>query len=251
MSTVPSSLPIDTLRLYIIDRLGASVLHDLRNAVQAVLGHTAILHAQASGLVVTTDLAAKLQLAAERCGRGTIDFNYILSPPSKRHGSNRLNALLREQLSFLQGLLKDRKALNIQLCAALDSVRVQQQPLSWLILLWIIRAREYLPPGTLLQIKSEPAGDTSPVSGDRTRVQTDHLIRLVFEDDGPNLAAEFQAQLETSTADPPGDSESFLYWLLGSVLQEYHATASVQTLTPGTRITVLWPKATTAVRPSP
>ena len=249
MSTVPNSLPIDTLRLYIIDRLGAPVLHDLRNAVQAVLGHTALLHAQLSGMVSTTDLPSKLQLAAERCGRGTVDFNIILSPPAQRHHTTRLNGLLREHQTLLQSLLKDRKALNIQLCSALDAVRVQQQPLSWLILLWIIRAREHLPPGTRLLIKSEPACETSHPSEDRTRVQTDDLIRLVFEDDGPDLSTEFRAQLASSTADPPGTPELFLYWLLGSVLREYHATASAQTLTKGTQITVLWPKAAPPVRP--
>ena len=139
--------------------------------------------------------------------------------------------------------------LSIQLSAALDSVRVQQQPLSWLILLWIIRAREHLPPGTRLLIKSEPACETSHPSEDRTRVQTDDLIRLVFEDDGPDLSTEFRAQLASSTADPPGTPELFLYWLLGSVLREYHATASAQTLTKGTQITVLWPKAAPPVRP--
>ena len=251
MSTVPNSLPIDTLRLYIIDRLGAPVLHDLRNAVQAVLGHTAILHAQASGLVVTTDLAAKLQLAAERCGRGTVDFNIILSPPAQRHNTTRLHGLLREQQSLLQSLLKDRKTLNIQLCSALDAVRVQQQPLCWLVLLWMIRARDYLPPGTHLLLKTEPASKTSPLSGEKTSIETDSLVRLDFEDDGPNLSVSSQAQLEAPTVHPPGDPESFVFWLLGSVLREYHATASVQALIPGTQLSVLWPKAATAVRPSP
>lgn len=251
MSTVPNSLPIDTLRLYIIDRLGAPVLHDLRNAVQAVLGHTALLHAQLSGMVSTTDLPSKLQLAAERCGRGTVDFNIILSPPAQRHHTTRLNGLLREHQTLLQSLLKDRKALNIQLCSALDAVRVQQQPLCWLVLLWMIRARDYLPPGTHLLLKTEPVSETSPLSGDKTRIETDALVRLDFEDDGPNLSMNSQAQLETPTVHPTGDPESFVFWLLGSVLREYHATASVQALTPGTRISVLWPKAATVVRPSP
>lgn len=104
----------DCLRLYIIDRLGSSILHDLRNGLQGILGHTALLRSQNAGHFAASDLPQKLQAAADRCRRGTVDLNTILSLPSQQHSSVRLHGMLREQRPFLQSILRDEKTLNLR-----------------------------------------------------------------------------------------------------------------------------------------
>ena len=250
MSTVQNAPPIDRLRLYISDRLSSVVLHDLRNAVQAILGHTTLLQAQVSGLVAPIDLTQKLQQAAERCGRSTLDLNTILSPPSQRSSTNRLNHLLKENLPFLQSLLKERKELKLSLSPAVDAVRVQQQPLWWLVLLWMIRARELLPQGTRIQLSSEPPGAALPIEKTYPRPGTTSGVLLKLCDDGPPLSIASRTQLETPTPEPPTEPELLLFWLFGSLLHERQAFAWVEELTPGTCISVLWPQAVSMLTPA-
>jgi hypothetical protein len=241
MSAAIGLSAIDFLRLYIIDHLGAAVLHDARNAVQAIIGHTTLMQAQLAALTISSELPGKLLLAAERCGRSTSDVNTIFAIPTQRQSTVRLTGLLREQLSFFQGLLKDRKILNIQLNQRIDGVRIQQQPFVQLILLWIIRARDFLPTGGQMVLQVLSPGETSALSEAMVQ-ESDRFIPFRMQDDGPSVSSAAQKQLTSPTPAAPDDAESMLCWLIGSLLQEVQAVVVLPPDSGTFQVDVLWPK---------
>jgi hypothetical protein len=161
MSPETNQHAADCLRLYIIDRLGSSILHDLRNGLQGILGHTALIRSQTAGHFAASDLPQKLQAAADRCRRGTVDLNTILSLPSQQHSSVRLHGMLREQRPFLQSILRDEKTLNLSIDPTIESARVSQQPLLQLILLWLLRARDLHPVSRVLELRTSRISDNN------------------------------------------------------------------------------------------
>lgn len=242
MSAVTGLSAIPFLRLYIIDRLGSAILHDTRNAVQAIIGHTTLLQAQLSTQMMSPELPSKLQLAAERCGRCTMDVNTIFSLPTQRQSTVRLTGFFRDQYSFFQGLLKDRKILQVQIHQKIDGVRIQQQPFVQLLLLWVIRARDFLPTGCQLQLEVLPVSDPLSVSAPMVQ-EPDRFLPIRLQDDGPQLSVLAQKQLTSPSVQAPEDEESMLCWLIGSLLQDVQATVVIPSDSPSFRIDLLWPKA--------
>lgn len=241
MSAAIGLSAIDFLRLYIIDRLGSAVLHDARNAVQAIIGHTTLMQAQLASLTISSELPGKLLLAAERCGRSTSDVNTIFAIPTQRQSTVRLTGLLREQLSFFQGLLRDRNILNVQLNQKIDGVRIQQQPFIQLILLWIIRARDFIPSGGQMVLQVLSQSEASTLS-DSLVQEPDRFIPFRLHDDGRHFSRTAQRQLTNPTPGVPDDAESMLCWLFGSLLQEVQAVCVLAADSPTFQMDVLWPK---------
>jgi len=242
MSAVNGLSALPLLRLYIIDRLGSVILHDTRNAVQAIIGHTTLLQAQLSTQMMSPELPSKLLLAAERCGRCTMDVNTIFSLPTQRQSTVRLTGFFRDQHAFFQGLLKDRKILQVHIHQTIDGVRIQQQPFVQLLLLWVIRARDFLPTGGQLHLEVLPVSD--PLSGSERMVQEpDRFLPIRLQDDGPQLSVQAQQQLTSPSVQAPEDEESLLCWLIGSLLQNVQATVVIPSDSPSFRIDLLWPKA--------
>lgn len=242
MSAAVGLSALDFLRLYIIDRLGSAVLHDVRNAVQAIIGHSTLLQAQLSTHTLSSELPGKLQIAAERCGRCTVDVNTIFAFPTQRQNTVRLTGLLLDQHSVFQGLLKDRKLLQVQIHQKIDGVRIQQQPFVQLLLLWVIRVRDFLPTGGQMQLEVLSASD--PIAQSERMVQEpDRFIPIRLQDDGPQLSLAAQKQLTSPSHNAPDDAELRLCWLLGSLLQEVQAVAMIPSESATFHIDLLWPKA--------
>lgn len=62
--------------------------------------------------------------------RGVTDLNTILALPGQQGTVVRMNTALRNSRPFLVSILKERRALSMELETAADGVRVLQQPLS-------------------------------------------------------------------------------------------------------------------------
>jgi hypothetical protein len=241
MSPETNQHAADCLRLYIIDRLGSSILHDLRNGLQGILGHTALIRSQTAGHFAASDLPQKLQAAADRCRRGTVDLNTILSLPSQQHSSVRLHGMLREQRPFLQSILRDEKTLNLSIDPTIESARVSQQPLLQLILLWLLRARDLHPVSRVLELRTSRISDNNGHSAGVLPSSPLESVLLTLEDDAPSPSLSARQQLHTPTSTPPEEPESYLFWLAGMLLQRVGATVIATFSTPGTQLAVQWP----------
>lgn len=242
MSAVTGLSALHFLRIYIIDRLGSAVLHDARNAVQAIIGHTTLLQAQLSTQMMSPELPSKLQLAAERCGRCTMDVNTIFALPTQRQSTVRLTGFLRDQHSFFQALLRDRKLLQFHVHQKIDGVRIQQQPFVQLLLLWVVRVRDFIPTGGQMRLEVLPFRELLSVPEAMVQ-EPDRFIPIRLQDDGPQLSVMAQKQITSPSVQAPDDEESMLCWLIGSLLQEVQATAVIPSDSASFRIDLLWPKA--------
>jgi len=219
----------DLLRLFIIDRLGSPLLHDLRNGLQAMLGNTALLRTQTAGFPWSSDIPQKLQASVDTFSRGVTDLNTILALPGQQGTVVRMNTALRNSRPFLVSILKERRALSMELETAADGVRVLQQPLSQLVLLWILRARDLLSAQGIYKLRTDVSA-AHPESA-----------LLYLEDDGPALCEAAKSRLLHPPAQPPSDPESYLCWLFGTLLQSIGAQLTTAPVPVGNQLLIRLP----------
>lgn len=228
----------DLLRLFIIDRLGSSLLHDLRNGLQAMLGNTALLRTQITGLSSSSDIPHKLQASVDKFSRGVTDLNTILALPGQQNTVVRMNTALRNGRPYFLNILKERRALNMELERAAEGVRVLQQPLSQLVLLWILRARDLLPAQGICKLRTDLSAE-----------QPESAL-LYLEDDGPAIGDAAKSELLHPAEQPPSDPEAYLFWLCGTLLQSIGAQLSTATLPVGNQLLIRWPAIKAPAPPS-
>lgn len=235
----------ERLRIYLIDRVSAALLHSMRNTLQAVMGHAALLRLPMGEGLAAGELSLKLQTAAEHCSESLDALNAVLCLPRHRHMASRIHALLRTIEPMLHDAVKAHHFLRISVDPALDRVRVPVQPLAQLLLLVCILSTESGEKGRSLLIELFPAPPPDSQASDPVRTIPALCIR--FSDARASFSDVERVLIQTPLDPPPRDDAGYPYWLLGTLLLRTQAPVDFEMTDTGVAMVLRWPQS----NPSP
>jgi hypothetical protein len=239
-----SHLAEERLRIYLIDRLSSALLHNMRNTLQAVMGHAALLRIPIGEGLAASELSLKLQTAAEHCSENLDALNAVLCLPRHRFLSSRIHAVIRSIEPLLHDAVKSHHFLRIQIDQTLDRVRVAVQPLSQLLLLLCILSTETGEKGRTLQIDLTATNGADPKPPEVARQHP--TINIRFCDARSSFTDVERLHIETPADPPAREQGAYPYWLLGALLIRTQALVELVTTTSGVALQVQWPLGTPA-----
>ncbi len=242
MTHESSTLIEERLRIYLIDRLCAPILHNMRNALQGIMGHAALLRLPLGDRLDATDLSKKLQTAAEQCNSRIEALNAVLSLTRHRGLTSRLPVFLQTIEPLLHDVVKGQHNLRLQLDSALDRSRVVQQPLAQLLLLLCVCTTETGDKGRSLLIEiTEPPHQGLKKEGEGAAAAQPAVILVRLRDSQTHWSPDCVSLLVTAADNPPSDPLLYPYWLTGWLLRQVQTQAEVVTTEAGIAVQTRWP----------
>ncbi len=242
MTSEPSTLVEDRLRIFLIDRLCAPILHNMRNALQGIMGHAALLRIPLNDRTAATDLSKKLQTAAEQCNARIEALSAVLSLTRHRGLSARLSSFLSSLEPLLQDVMKGHHILRVQTDNTLERARIMQQPLSQLLLMLCICSTDLGEKGRtiLIELATAPHRESRAALAEATEPPA-IFVRLC--DAQAHWPQQHVDQLVNPTLTPPADAVLYPYWLTGCLLREAQAAAEIVHTEAGSIVQARWASA--------
>ncbi len=209
--------------LYQSEKLGAmgqllaGVAHELNNPLSVVIGHATLLAGTAPPEVA--ERAAKIQSAAERCGRIVKNFLALARQRPTRREPVDLKRVVREAVELLAYPLRvDTVEVTQRLAAELPALSADPDELHQVVVNLISNAQQAMRESASprkLTITTRRAGD-----------------RAVLEvaDTGPGVPAEIRSKIFEPffTTKPPGQGTGLGLSLCQSIVERHRGTLSVE-----------------------
>jgi PAS domain S-box-containing protein len=181
-------------RLDLVGRLASGIVHDFNNLLTVVLG---LAHQAEEGLPpehpVADDLH-RIQDAAEEAGRLA---GQLLTFSKQRRVELRpvpLVPVVRRALKLLHGSLPPNIRLDTFLGSEEMEVLADEGQLQQILMNLCLNARDVMPEGGLLTVRTEPAGPVASSGSDNgSAVRT--WVRLTVQDSGMGMEAAVRAQI--------------------------------------------------------
>jgi PAS domain S-box-containing protein len=179
-------------KLEAVATLGGGVAHDFNNLLAIINGYSEILLAQVSTTDPLREMIEPIRTAAERAARLTrqlLDFSRrtILAPQATD-----LNRLLRDLTGLMRPVLGERIELLLALDPDLGRVRVDPSRLEQAILNLTVNARDAMPQGGTLTVRTRNMDRPSPLPPD---LPAGPYIALEVRDTGAGMTEAVKARI--------------------------------------------------------
>jgi signal transduction histidine kinase len=182
-----------------LGRLAGGVSHDFSNMLTAIRGYV--------DLLITEDpppdvRRRDLEQVARAVDRAAALTHQLLTFSRRQRISPRVidvNAVILDMLGMLRRLIGDSVMLETKLCVDSVRVRVDQSQLEQVLLNLAINARDAMPSGGRLTIRtliaSAPAGDVPEANEDHAEEVHPYWVTISVEDNGRGMDAATRAHV--------------------------------------------------------
>ena len=173
-----------------VGRLAGGVAHDFNNLLTAIMGTADLLASQSDNPAAVLQGASEIQHVAER---GAALTRQLLAF-SRRQVVNRtplnLNHIIGAMQEMLRRLIGENIELEVDLAPALPDVFADVNQLEQVLLNLVVNARDAMPRGGSLTIRTRKAGDKPAARGNRSA----HQVILTVSDTGTGMPSDVVAR---------------------------------------------------------
>lgn len=182
-------------RMEAIGRLAGGVAHDFNNMLTAINGYAELLLAQADPGAGSREWVEEIRRAGERAAaltRQLLAFSrrQVLTPQALS-----LNEIVQAALPLLQRTLGEDIRLHLDLEPALHKTHVDPGRFEEALIHLALNAREAMPEGGEVAIRTRNVHLDAPVGEGRDRPSSGEHVLLSFRDSGPGIAPEIQPRI--------------------------------------------------------
>ncbi len=182
------------LKLEAIGRLAGGVAHDFNNLLTVIIGYASMVPppADGSGQHACGEIILKAAQKAAGLTQQLLAFSrkQVLHPRVLD-----LNALVREMEKLLQRTLGEQIELCVETTSALGRVRADPTQLEQVIVNLAINARDAMPRGGVLTIRTEDFTVTEAAPSNGSAPATGAFVVLSVEDTGTGMSPETEARI--------------------------------------------------------
>jgi PAS domain S-box-containing protein len=183
-----------TQRLEALGRLAGGIAHDFNNLMTAILGTSQLL-IQDLADDERAEQALEIREAAQRAASLTKQLlafsrRQVLQPEVLD-----LNVLVRDLQKMLRRLIGEHVELKTELAPDLGAVRADPGQLEQVIVNLAINARDAMPHGGVLTIRTENTPLTEPPPGEQPEVRAGDYVMLAVADTGIGMDAATRARV--------------------------------------------------------
>ncbi|MEW5870862.1 MAG: ATP-binding protein [Chloroflexota bacterium] len=169
-------------KLASLGRLSASIAHEINNPLAAILTYVDLIKMQLGDSPVMEDVAV-IERQLNHIASLAQQLRDFSRPPRKERTAVDLNAVLKEVLALVK---KDLQKNHIQVRQELDEglpvVKASPEQMGEIFLNLFINARDAMPQGGALEVRSAPVGECSQVAIADTGNGIDEQLReRIFE----------------------------------------------------------------------
>jgi two-component system cell cycle sensor histidine kinase/response regulator CckA len=180
-------------KMEVIGRLAGGVAHDFNNILTGILGFSELLMEQLPEASNTYHQAAEIKKASERAAALTQQLLAFSRRQVLRPQIVSLNAVILDLNEMLHRLMGDDIELHNSLDETLQLIHADPGQLSQVILNLAINARDAMPQGGRLSIRTENIRISE--TGDRRHQELGEFVSLVVSDSGTGMDIETQRHI--------------------------------------------------------
>ncbi len=184
---------LEVQKMEAIDRLAGGVAHDFNNLLTLILGHSHLLQTTLRADSKALEDVANIVNAGERAAGITSQLLAFSRKQMRTPVVVDLNALARNMGQMLGRLVGDHIRLELDPDPGVGSIRADRSQLEQTILNLVVNARDALPEGGVISIKTRPATGED-LRSEAADGSTGH-VALIVEDDGQGMDAGTLGQI--------------------------------------------------------
>lgn len=181
-------------RLEALGRLSGGIAHDFNNLLTVILGYAEAVREQ-PGDPGTLDAAAEIQRAAERAAALTRQLLTFSRRGQDKSAAAELNVVVRDLLPMVARLIGEDISVEQALDSAVQWVGADPSEIEQIIVNLCVNARDAMPEGGRIEIRSRLAPASRLPRGTRSRLQADTYAVLEVADDGEGMTPEVQGRV--------------------------------------------------------
>ncbi len=185
-------------RMEAVGQLAGGVAHDFNNLLCVIQGCSDLLKLR---LGAHRELLADVKVIQDAVERGSALTRQMLAFSRRQMLDPKvldLNAVIRSLEPLLRGLINERMTLQLALCGETVRVRADERQIEQVLLNLCLNARDALPNGGLITIKTEVGENDLPAAGGEPAGMakvTGPFVRLTISDNGVGMSAETQRHI--------------------------------------------------------
>ena len=185
-------------RMEAVGQLAGGVAHDFNNLLCVIQGCSDLLKLR---LGAHRELLADVKVIQDSVERGSALTRQMLAFSRRQLLDPKVldfNAVVKSMEPLLRGLINERMALQLELCEDAVCVRADERQLEQVLLNLCLNARDALPNGGRITIKTETDEMGAPMAGaEQSGVATvsGPFVRLTISDTGVGMSAETQRHI--------------------------------------------------------
>ncbi|MBK8908829.1 MAG: response regulator [Rhodospirillales bacterium] len=186
---------VQAQKMQALGQLAGGIAHDFNNLLTAMLGHCDLLLERHAAPDPSHDDVVQVRAAAARASELVRQLLAFSRKQSLKPVALDINRALRALSTLLARLLGETVALDLELSAADGVVRVDPGQLDQVVINLAVNARDAMPGGGRLSIRTQDRVLTAPLDGQPDSVPPGRYVTLAVGDTGVGIPKEIIASI--------------------------------------------------------